>query len=266
MQNVLAYVIFFSYLCTAFCAQIAMISIIIPIYNAEAFLPHCIDSLLAQTTTEPLQILLVDDGSTDQSLAVARSYAQRDARIQVLTQEHAGQSAARNLAMDHAQGDYIAFVDADDALEPDWCAMHIQAIEGVDYVQSGYKRVSADGRKLKGWAAKGKLPIYKHQFTSPCMRLYRRQTIQGLRFAEGFIYEDILFSVDLWTTGARCRMINYTGYLYTLNPHSTTAKRHPEDEQRLFAALRAKAVGQTLRNKLLIRHTINTLKLYFLRS
>ncbi|MBR1877470.1 MAG: glycosyltransferase [Paludibacteraceae bacterium] len=243
-----------------------MISIIVPIYNAGAFLPRCIDSLLAQTTTEPLQILLVDDESTDQSLSIMKSYAGRDSRITVLTQKHAGQSVARNLAMLHAEGEFIAFVDADDALEPEWCEVHLAAITGVDYVQSGYKRVSLDGKPLKGMAAKGKLPVYKHQFTAPWARLYRRAAIQDLRFAEGYIYEDVLFSADLWLTGARCRIIPYTGYLYTLTPYSTTAQRHPEDEQRLFTALRAKTTGQTLRNKLIIRHLINTLKFYFLRS
>lgn len=269
MQNVLAYMIFFSYLCIAFCVETAMISIIIPIYNAETYLARCIDSVLAQTTKEPLQILLVDDGSQDQSPSIAQDYAERDSRILFIRQAHAGQSAARNNAMSHAQGDYIAFLDADDALEANWCERHMEAIDGVDYVQSGYKRVSPEGQHVRvtgELSAKGKLPLYKHQFTSPCMRLYRRQTIQNLHFAEGFIYEDILFSLDLWLSGARCRMISYTGYLYTLNPHSTTATRHPADQKRLFEAMRAKSVGQSLRNKLIIRHTINTLKLYFLRS
>ena len=241
-----------------------MISIIVPIYNAETFLPRCIDSLLAQTTTEPLQILLVDDESTDQSPDIMKSYAARDNRITVLSQKHAGQSVARNLAMRHAEGDYIAFLDADDALEPEWCEQHLAAISGVDYVQSGYKRISPDGKPLKGTSGEGKLPLYAHQFTSPCMRLYRRNTIRDLRFAEGFIYEDVLFSADLWIKGVRCRIIPYTGYLYTLNPHSTTAKRHPDDEKRLFAALRAKAVGQSLRNKLIVLLTITRLKFHFL--
>jgi len=237
-----------------------MISIIVPIYNAEAFLANCIESLLAQTIGEPLQIMLVDDESTDKSLAVAQAYAARDNRIMVLTQPHAGQSAARNLAMLHAQGEYIAFVDADDALEPDWCEQHVAAIPGVDYVQSGYKRV------LNNVPQTPQIPRHKHQFTSPCMRLYRRSAIQNLRFAEGFIYEDVLFSTDLWLTGARACTINYAGYLYTLNPHSTTATRHPKDERRLFDALHAKAKKQTLYNKLIILLTITRLKLHFLRS
>jgi len=116
-----------------------MISIIVPIYNAEGYLKACIESLIRQTE-EDLQLILVNDGSTDESLAIAQSYAAQDARIEIYSQPHAGQSSARNNGLKHAKGEYIAFVDADDALEPDWCERHLAAIDGVDYVQSGYKR------------------------------------------------------------------------------------------------------------------------------
>ena len=116
-----------------------MISIIVPIYNAEEYLQACIESLIRQTEKE-LQLILVNDGSTDESLAIAQAYAKQDARIEIYSQPHAGQSAARNNGLKHAKGEYIAFVDADDALEPDWCERHLAAIDGVDYVQSGYKR------------------------------------------------------------------------------------------------------------------------------
>lgn len=236
-----------------------MISIIVPIYNAERYLRACLDSLIGQTEKD-LQILLVDDASTDSSLAIAKQYATQDSRITLLSQPHAGQSAARNLGMAHAKGDYIAFVDADDALEPDWCERHLAAIEGVDYVQSGYKRVQPSAISCQ------QLPKNRWQFTSPCMRLYRREAIAGLRFKEGVIYEDVRFSTDLWLRGATCRMIPYAGYLYTLNPASTTATRHPEDEQQLIASLRQKRHGQTLRNRLIINYTIIRLKIHFLRS
>jgi len=234
-----------------------MISIIVPIYNTEAYLPACIDSLLGQTETD-LQLILVDDASTDSSLAVAKKYAERDKRIMLLCQPHAGQSAARNLGMQHAKGEYITFVDADDALEPEWCARHLAAIEGVDYVQSGYKRIQNSEIRSQ------KYPMNRWQFTSPCMRLYRREAIEGMRFAEGVIYEDVRFSINLWLSGATCRMIDYAGYLYTLNPKSTTATPHPEDAKRLIADLRQKKQGQTLRGRLIIQYTIIRLKFHYL--
>ena len=207
-----------------------MISFIVPVYNAERYLHACVDSLLAQTLPD-LQIILVNDGSTDGSPAIAQAYAKQDKRIEVYRQTHAGQSAARNLGLSHAKGDYIAFVDADDSIDPDWCQKHLDAISGVDYVQSGYTRL---GRHLA--------PATNHQFTSPCMRLYRRQAIDGMRFIEGMIYEDVIWSVDLWRRGSSCRRIRYYGYHYTINPSGTTATRHPQAEQRVFAELKKRGL------------------------
>lgn len=207
-----------------------MISFIVPVYNAERYLHACVDSLLAQTLPD-LQIILVDDGSTDGSLTIAQAYAKQDKRIECYEQAHAGQSAARNLGLSHAQGEFIAFVDADDYIDPDWCQKHLDAISGVDYVQSGYTR---SGRHLA--------PATNHRFTSPCMRLYRRQAIDGMRFIEGMIYEDVIWSVDLWRRGSSCRRIRYYGYHYTINPSGTTATRHPQAEQRVFAELKKRGL------------------------
>lgn len=229
-----------------------MISIIVPIYNAANYLPACLDSLLSQTETD-VQVILVDDGSTDDSLVIAQNYADKDKRILVLTQEHAGQSAARNNGFAHAKGEHIAFVDADDTIELDWCERHLRAIENVDYVQSGYQE---DGKYV--------LPKHRHKLTVGWARLYRHQAIDGLHFAEGMIYEDVLFSVDLWLSGAKCRMINYAGYLYTQNPNSTTSKPHPDAQRKVFSELRARLKGASFKGKLIIWYTIIRLKLHFL--
>ena len=235
------------------------VSVIIPVYNAERFVEQCLRSVLNQTYTD-LEVIVVDDGSTDGSLHLAQTIAKSDERIKVLAIAHAGQSAARNLALNYAKGDYIAFVDADDALERDWSARHLAAIEGVDYVQSGHRRV------LNGQRQACQIPKHRYQFTSPCMRLYRRETLQNLQFAVGMIYEDVLFSTDLWMTNASCRILPYAGYLYTLNPQSTTATRHPQDETKLIAALRAKGHQQTWPKRLIIYYTIARLRLHFLKS
>lgn len=231
-----------------------MISIIIPIYNAEQYLNNCLDSLLHQSEKE-LQVIMVDDGSTDGSLAMAKSIAAAHPNVELYEQAHAGQSAARNLGLKHAKGEYVAFVDADDAIAQDWCEKHMAAIKGVDYVQSGYTRNGVQ-----------KTPSSIHQFTSPCMRLYRREAIAQLRFPEGMIYEDVLWSVDLWLSGATCRIIRYDGYHYTTNPESTTSRPHPEAQKRVLQALRAKRKGASMRGKFIIAYTICRLKLHFIRS
>ena len=229
-----------------------MISIIVPIYNAANYLHACIESLLNQTEQD-LQIILVDDGSTDNSLVIAQNYADKDKRILVLTQAHAGQSVARNYGLTHSQGEFIAFVDADDTIEPDWCKRHIQAIENVDYVQSGYQR---DNKHF--------LPKHRYQFTSPCMRLYRKEAIKNFRFTEGMIYEDIIWSMDLWLHGASCRMINYAGYLYRQNPDGTTSRPHRDAQRKVLSELRARSKGASLKGELILWYTIIRLKLYFI--
>ena len=92
------------------------VSIIIPIYNTAERLPGCLDSVLNQTHCN-LEIILVDDGSTDDSPAIIQTYAQKDSRIKVITQKNQGQSAARNRGLKQATGDFISFLDSDDAIK-----------------------------------------------------------------------------------------------------------------------------------------------------
>ena len=92
------------------------VSIIIPIYNTAERLPGCLDSVLGQTH-QNLEIILVDDGSTDDSPAIIQTYAQKDSRIKVITQKNQGQSAARNRGLKQATGDFISFLDSDDAIK-----------------------------------------------------------------------------------------------------------------------------------------------------
>ena len=96
------------------------ISIIVPVYNTEPYLRECLESLRRQTFSD-LEVIAVDDGSTDGSLAVCRAYARMDPRFRVVSRDHQGVSAARNAGLAQASGAYFAFVDSDDLLSPDWC-------------------------------------------------------------------------------------------------------------------------------------------------
>ena len=94
------------------------VSVIIPVYNSSEYIRHCLDSLLAQTL-EDIEIICVDDGSTDDSLSILEEYSRKDQRIRVLTQENAGAGAARNHGLREARGKYLSFLDSDDYFEPD---------------------------------------------------------------------------------------------------------------------------------------------------
>ena len=115
-----------------------MISVIIPIYNTAQYLPRCINSVLNQTYRD-FELLLIDDGSTDDSISICDHYAQKDCRIQVYHKENSGVSDTRNFGLDHAKGDYIAFVDSDDILAADFLERsHSAALQtGADLVIGG---------------------------------------------------------------------------------------------------------------------------------
>lgn len=119
------------------------VSVIIPVYNVEDYLERCLDSVINQTYKN-LEIIVVDDGSTDNSGEICDEYAKKDSRIIVIHKENGGLSSARNSGMDICTGDYIAFVDSDDYIHPityDTC-MNIMFKEEVDYVEFEYKNVS----------------------------------------------------------------------------------------------------------------------------
>lgn len=239
------------------------ISVIVPIYNAAPYLARCIESLIHQTH-RALQIILVNDGSTDNSLAVAEQYAAQDSRIEVYSlPTNQGQSVARNLGLQHANGEYISFVDADDYIDNDFYTYMLQNISNLDCVQIGYRRVTKEGKILIE-----KLPKHFYQFTSPCMRLYRREVFSkhDLRFPQGMIYEDVIFSLDFWATNPTYKMLPYTGYNYFANINSTTATRNSAVITILFNTLRAKRQQtRSISQKLLITYTILRLKIHFIK-
>ena len=239
------------------------ISVIVPIYNAEKYLAKCIESLIQQSHTA-LQIILVNDGSTDQSLTIAEQYAQQDARIQLYSHPtNQGQSAARNLGLQHATGEFISFVDADDYVDNDFYVYMLHHIDNLDCVQIGYRRVTKQGKVLIQ-----KLPKHFHQFTSPCMRLYRHEffTLHHLSFPMGMIYEDVIFSLDFWAAKPTYKMLPYTGYNYLANTNSTTATRNLVAKELLFATLNEKRQKSTsFFHRLLILYTTIRLQFHFKR-
>ena len=106
----------------------AKVSIIVPIYNTAKYLPECLDSILNQSH-QNLEIILIDDGSTDDSGKIVDAYAKKDSRIKVVHQKNQGQSAARNQGLKKATGDFISFIDSDDSISPDFYQKHLAAFD-----------------------------------------------------------------------------------------------------------------------------------------
>ena len=126
-----------------------LVSVITPCYNGEKYLPETIESVIAQSYPQ-WEMLVVDDGSTDDSFGIAQHYADRDSRIKVLRQENKGSAAARNLGMRHAQGQYIALLDADDLWLPVFLERQISFLreKRAICVCCGYARIDAQSREI----------------------------------------------------------------------------------------------------------------------
>ena len=190
------------------------ISVILPCYNAGAYLSACLDSLLAQSMRD-FEVIFVDDGSRDDSLALARRYAERDARIHVFSQENQGVSAARNLGLAHARGEWITFVDGDDLLPPDAFETLLSgAAEDVDMVvcphetfdETGWVRaVWPETRWYRGSAAHKRRAAALRLIEGDsvlnimCGKLIRREMIEReqIRLVSGLkMAEDALFNLE----------------------------------------------------------------------
>lgn len=180
------------------------LSVIVPVYNVECYLHECIDSVLRQDFTD-FELILVDDGSPDRCGEICDDYAARDRRVRVIHQSNGGLSAARNAGLEMASGDYIAFIDSDDFVAPDFFSRAIQALEGhpdADLVEMpvilhyGAKEETLYQSPVRGYI-EGADNIFtswvRHQgylHTYSCNKICRRSLFHQLRFPVGHVFED----------------------------------------------------------------------------
>ena len=190
------------------------ISVIVPVYNVEAYLDRCVYSILNQTY-QNLEIILIDDGSTDASPAKCDAYAAKDGRIKVLHKPNGGLSDARNAGLALAEGTYIGYVDSDDWIEPDMYASLYRAcvdnhaqLAVCRYFEEYKDRTKAGGNgTVVPLTREELLKIYisGHEeyviYNSVWSKLYQRELVEGMQFPKGRNSEDIMY-----TTRAFCRL------------------------------------------------------------
>ena len=192
---------------------VPFISVIVPVFNTEPYISRCIDSILVQSFAG-FELLLVDDGSTDDSGAVCDAYAEKDKRIRVFHKENGGVSSARNLGIDNSTGEWVAFVDADDELLPGGLQVLADGIsDDVDMVMGGYEIYDEEGKLIYAVDARIEKIVanetaakemyepsdYKYQ-GYVWNKLVRRSLVidAQLRFEEGVVFnEDRLFITEL---------------------------------------------------------------------
>lgn len=182
-----------------------LVSIVVPVYNVEEYLSRCIASLCNQSYTN-LEIILVDDGSTDSSGDICDWYKNSDQRIEVLHQSNGGLSEARNTGINAARGEYLAFVDSDDFIDEKYIDMLLNLaltydaqIAVCDYYKGGKDKFPEGRRKPKVWQCTAENMLrnwhgkYKRLETIACNKLYKRElfTKSGIRYPKGYYHEDI---------------------------------------------------------------------------
>lgn len=179
------------------------ISVIIPVYNVEKYLPACLESLLSQSYSE-LEILLIDDGSTDSSGRICDEYAKKDYRIRVIHQKNGGAANAKNTGLRAATGKYLVFLDSDDYLEPDAYKYMLDRMKetGADVVQCAFRLVYVDesqdvvmAKEPAIYGTQDYLLQYTKDWTCGLMteKLFVRKLFDGIFFEEGHKIDDEFF-------------------------------------------------------------------------
>lgn len=255
-----------------------LISVIVPIYNVEPYLRECLDSIIRQSYTN-LEIILINDGSTDKSGAIAGEYALLDSRVKVIHQANAGVSVARNTGLGVAGGEYLSFVDSDDWLEPEMYEELVPILEGrphLSLVKFGvikkekHERYRGDRALQEYEGLRGYL--YSKAGGILWNALYRREALKGIRFVPGYICEDIYFTHRLFAQeGIRFALYNRRLYHYrTSRPGSIMAGdklRLMEDQGHLWELLLSE-VGDSQKAYLNLAHLmyLKTMELFLLRD
>ena len=239
-----------------------LVSIIVPVYNTEKYLMECVDSLINQTYTN-LEILLIDDGSTDNSGNICDEYSKKDCRVRVIHKENGGVSSARNTGLDLAQGEYISFLDADDVIDKEYVSIMLQKIVETksDLTFCKYSKFTDESTTV----IEEKLPEhvnvdvhdeafvkffcrffdYKQYIFASCNRiLFRKSLVYDIRFDQNIkISEDLLFWTCIMLNAKLITSVNQHLYFYRQTTTSVTRsykKNYLDGQLKLLAELEKK--------------------------
>lgn len=217
----------------------AEVSIIVPVYQVEKYIRQCVDSILAQTFTD-FELILVDDGSKDQSGKICDEYAGMDKRVKVIHKENGGLSDARNKGMDQAAGHYFMFVDSDDYIAPTMVECLYESIlnEEADIVACNYLYYFENDRKkdfstnIKSEVLTGKEIFYYRKnernygvWTVAWNKLYKREAFGKVRFRFGKYHEDEFWANDIYQMDIKVVMVTECLYYYRQRDNSIMGKK-----------------------------------------
>lgn len=198
------------------------LTVIIPVYCVEATLDRCVESVLRQDVSD-MEVILVDDGSPDNSPKMCDDWATRDCRIHVIHKENGGLSDARNAALDIARGDYVTFVDSDDWISPDTYKPLLHQMDDCDLLE-----YSIAGRLLLEDATYDNANDYwlqskAYTHTYACNKIYKRSLFSIIRYPKGVIFEDVYTLPKLLQQASKITTTSRGHYHYCFNPNGITA-------------------------------------------
>lgn len=210
------------------------ISIIVPVYNCEKYINKCIDSLVNQTYKN-IEIILVDDGSTDLGGKICDDRSKTDRRLKVIHKQNGGLSSARNVGMQYATGSYLMFVDSDDWVDIDFCEKALSEIKkhnvslasfGLRYVYKDHTQVSSINKprlisssEAILFTINDKEPLYNYV----CNKIFLKSLFDGIKFPEGYRFEDIAVMYKLFDKAKTIYVSNSILYNYLQRDNNITS-------------------------------------------
>ncbi len=212
-----------------------ILSVIIPVYRVEDTLNRCVESVLRQNVSD-MEVILVDDGSTDRCPQMCDEWAARDARIRVIHQQNGGLSDARNAGIDVAKGDFLTFVDSDDYLADNTYPPLLSMMSDCDVLEfSIANKLALHDRTYNDigeyWLRER---VYRHTYA--WNKIYRRQLFETIRFPKGKVFEDAYTLPLLLKRSKTVRTTSRGFYYYSLNPNGITAKANGQQLAQLLEA------------------------------
>ena len=209
-----------------------LISVIVPVYNVEEYLDECLDSIQSQTYKN-IEVILVNDGSTDNSQEICERYCQQDPRFHLINQENRGLSGARNRGIQESTAEFITFVDSDDVIKEDMLEqlMKPMTLENIDIVECWYTHNEQEleletkdniGIVFRGDAKGALVSLCSDNIVrlNAVAKLFRRKLIIGFPFLEGLFYEDVYGGIGILKHINKMVKINYIGYYYRVRSGS----------------------------------------------
>jgi glycosyltransferase involved in cell wall biosynthesis len=199
-----------------------LISVIVPVYNVENYLNKCVNSLTAQTHPN-LEIILVNDGSTDTSGSLCESWAQKDNRIKVIHQRNSGSSIARNTGLKEAKGNYIGFVDSDDWIDPKMFGSMLQFAKedqlevvecsSIESSETATQAPQAQKKTIETTEEAMERIVANHLY-AVWRRLYHKSVLKDMLFIPHKIHQDVFYTMDLLKKLTKIGFIDYPFYVY----------------------------------------------------